>query len=142
MINNRRELYSWIEEDFMSYRMKHPLVARFTYGENWELFTYMCNLRFLEYYTNKPRKYPWDIILRGFYWLRHRRNCKRRDIFMSPNTFGAGCHLQHRGFRHILPGTKIGSNCEILPMVLMGKKRPDIKNCQIAISDNCYIGTE
>lgn len=29
----------------------------------------------------------------------------------------------------------------MLPMVLMGKKRPDIKQCPIVIGDNCYIGT-
>ena len=26
-------------------------------------------------------------------------------------------------------------------MVLMGKKRPDLNECQITIGDNCYIGT-
>lgn len=90
--------------------MQHPLAARFTYGENWELFAYMRNLRHLEYYTNKDSKKPWDITLRAYYWLRHRRNCKRMDVFMAPNTFGPGCHLQHRGFRHVLPGTRIGAN--------------------------------
>ncbi len=41
----------------------------------------------------------------------------------------------------MLNGTKIGSNCEILPLVLMGKKRPDLKEWQITIGDNCYIST-
>ncbi len=141
IIKTRQDLRSWLKNDFFSYRMQHPLAARFTYGENWELFSYIRNLRYLEYYSNKDNKKLWDIILRGYYWLKHRRNCKMMDIFMAPNTFGPGCHLQHRGFRHILPGTKIGANCEILPMVLMGKKRPDIKLCPITIGDNCYIGT-
>lgn len=141
MITTRREMKSWIHQDFESYNMEHPLAACFTFGENWELFTYMKNLRYLEYYMNKPKRYPWDRLLQGWHWLRHRRNCKRMDIFMAPNTFGPGCHLQHRGFRHILPGTKIGANCEILPMVLIGKKRPDLENWQITIGDNCYIST-
>lgn len=88
---------------------------------------------------NKPVHYPWDKLLQGWHWLRHRRNCKRMDIFMAPNTFGPGCHLQHRGFRHITSTTKIGANCEILPMVLLGKKKPDIDHAEIAIGDNCYI---
>ena len=82
---------------------------------------------------------PWDTLLRAYYWLRHRRNCKHLGIFIAPNSVGAGFHLQHRGFRHILPGTKIGKNCEMLPMVLIGKKRPDITDYQVTIGDNCYI---
>ncbi len=121
--------------------MTHPLAAKFTYGEHWELFSYVRNLRYLEYYTNKSKRYPLDRLLKGWHWLRHRRNCKRKDIFIAPNTFGSGCHLQHRGFRHILPGTKIGANCEVLPMVLIGKKRPNLKEWQITIGDNCYIST-
>lgn len=120
--------------------MQHPLAARFTYGENWELFSYMCNLRYLEYYTNKKQK-PWDRIFRGYYWLKHRKNCKKLDVFTAPNSVGPGFHLQHRGFRHILSGTKIGRNCEILPNVLMGKKRPDLIDYHIVIGNDCYIST-
>lgn len=138
-IVDKRQLCYWCRLDFESYEMQHPLIARFTYGENWELFSYMKNLRYLEYYMNKPVHYPWDKLLQGWHWLRHRRNCKRMDIFMAPNTFGPGCHLQHRGFRHITSTTKIGANCEILPMVLLGKKKPDIDHAEIAIGDNCYI---
>lgn len=119
--------------------MQHPMAARITYGENWELFTYMRNLRHLEYYTNKAHKMQWDKLLRGYYWLKHRRDCKHFGIFISPNCVGAGFHLQHRGFRHILSGTKIGKNCEILPMVLIGKKRPDLTDYHVNIGDNCYI---
>ena len=121
--------------------MQHPLAARFTYGENWELFSYMRNLRHLEYYTNKPHQMPWDKIIRAYYWLRHRKRCKILDIFIAPNSVGPGFHLQHRGFRHILSGTKIGKNCEILPLVLIGKKRPDITDFHVTIGDNCYIST-
>ena len=121
--------------------MDHPGAARFTYGENWELFSYMRNLRFLEYYINKPKQYPWDKILRGNRWIKHRRNCKLQDVYISPNTAGHGFHLVHRGFCHILTGSRIGANCEILPMVLIGKKRPDLEEWQITIGDNCYIST-
>ncbi len=141
MIQSRSDLHKYILADYKVLGMEHPVAARFTYGENWELFAYMRNLRNLEFYINKPNQYLWNKILRSWYWLKHRKNCKRMDIFMAPNTFGPGCHLQHRGFRHILPGTKIGANCEILPMVLVGKKSPNIKNCPIIIGDNCYIGT-
>lgn len=140
-ITNRKQLKIWIEADFLSYKMEHPLAARFTYGENWELYSYMRNLRHLEYYNNKSSKMPWDKLLSFYYWMKHRRNIKKMDISIAPNSVGPGFHLQHRGFRHILPETKIGENCEILPMVLIGKKTKGLKNVQISIGDNCYIST-
>lgn len=120
--------------------MRCPVAARFTYGENWELFSYMKNLRYLEYYMNKQQM-PWDKLLMAYHWLRHRRNCKQTQIFIAPNSVGPGFHLVHRGFRHILSGSRIGKNCEILPMVLMGKKSPDLTDYHITIGDNCYIST-
>lgn len=140
-IENKKQLKEWIEADYISFKMSHPLAARFTYGENWELFSYVRNLRYLEYYINKKNRQPLDFLLRAYYWLKHRRNCKIMDIYVSPNSVGPGFHLVHRGFRHILYGTKIGANCEILPLVLLGKKRPDLKEWQITIGDNCYIST-
>lgn len=139
-IRSRKQLKAWIKADFLSYKMHHPLAARLTYGENWELFAYMRNLRYLEYYTNK-KQMSWDRVLKAYYWLKHRRNCKKLDISIAPNSVGPGFHLQHRGFRHILPGTKIGKNCEMLPNVLIGKSRPDLVDYHIEIGDNCYIST-
>lgn len=57
--------------------MKHSVAARFTYGENWELFSYMRNLRHLEYYLNKDKKTPWDKLFIAYHWLKHRRNMKK-----------------------------------------------------------------
>ena len=133
-------LKEWIKEDYLSYEMKHPIAARFTYGENWEMFSYMKTLRYLEFYTNKGHSLL-DLLCRGWFWFKHRRNCKQTGIFIAPNTVGPGFHIQHRGFRHILPDTQIGSNCEILPMVLIGKKNKGLRNCRISIGNNCYIST-
>lgn len=135
-----RQLKYWLRCDYESYGMQHPWVARFTYGENWDLFAYLKNLRYLEYCTNK-KQYVWDRLFKMIFWLRHRRNCKRYEIFIGPNSVKAGFHLQHRGFRHITSSTKIGVNCEILPMVLIGKKRQDIECANVVVGDNCYIST-
>lgn len=119
--------------------MQHPLAARFTYGENWELFSYMRKLRYLEYYTNKSNQMPWDKALRACHWIIHRRNMKRMGISIDVNSVGPGFHLQYRGFRHILSGSKIGKNCEILPMVLIGKKQTGIIDYHVNIGENCDI---
>ena len=57
-----------------------------------------------------------------------------------PNTCQEGLLLPHPGFIRIGSFCKIGKNCTILPMVLMGKKKPGI-DCSIEIGDNCYIST-
>lgn len=133
----------WIRLDFESYEMQHPFAARFTYGENWELFSYMNNLRHLEYYTNKSNRYPWSIMLKAYYWLRHRRNIRRTLISIAPNCIGPGLHLVHRGFRRLGEADymQIGKNCTCLPNVLLGKKTPESKEEGFWIGDNCYIGT-
>jgi len=141
VILTKRDLHNWLRLDYLAYKMKHPVIARFTYGENWDLFSFLYNLRHLEYYMNKPNKYLWDKLIMIYYWLNHRRKCKRLDIYVAPNSIGPGCHFVHRGFRHILFGSKIGANCEILPMVLLGKKTPGMNQKGIEVGDNCYFGT-
>lgn len=138
MIENKQQLKQWIKEDFSSYKMAHPFAAYLTYGENWQLYSYMKNLRHLEYYTNKKQK-PWDKIFKFLHWLKHRKNCARMGIHIATNSVGPGFHLQHRGFRHLNSNVKIGKNCEILPMVLIGNKKPDCQGQPIIIGDNCYI---
>jgi serine O-acetyltransferase len=136
----------WIKADFDSYEMEHPLAARFTYGENWKLFAYMKNLRYMEWHINNVN--TGNVLIKFYHrtayalrWLRWRRMSKNLDVTISPNNVGPGFHLVHYGFRHILRGTKIGRNCTILPMVLLGKKNPNLAYWQIRIGDNCYIGT-
>ena len=141
MIQNKEDLKLYLKADFDSYKMQHPLAARFTYGENWELYSYMRNLRKLEFYTNKSEQRLWDKCFKVWHWILHRRNCKRMNIYITANSTGPGFHLQHRGFRRIGRDSHIGKNCEILPMVLLGKKKPILKQCPIVIGDNCYIGT-
>ena len=58
-----------------------------------------------------------------------------------PNTAGPGLHIVHPGFRRIDVMARIGKNCTVLPMVLLGKKRPEQRQSTISIGDNVYIGT-
>ena len=72
----------WIREDFESFHMTYPLISQFTYGENWVLFAYLRTLRHLEYYTNKQYR-PLDKLMYAYYWLKHRRDCKRMQLFIN-----------------------------------------------------------
>lgn len=141
-IMSRCQMEAWIAEDFKVLEMQHPLAARFTYGENWELFAYLKNLRHLEYYSNKRQK-PWDRCMRVYYWYKHRRNVKKTQISIMPNCAGPGLHLVHRGFRRLGESDymHIGHHCTCLPNVLFGKKTPGVEEKFFWIGDNCYIGT-
>lgn len=142
MITNRKELKEYLKRDLQVYEMKHPYAARFTYGENWEMFSYVKNLRYLEYYKNKKQK-VWDKFFYGLLWLKHRRYCKTTNITIAPNTCGPGLHLVHRGFRRFggADFMRIGCNITLLPMVLFGKKHPYVSTDNFIIGDNCYVGT-
>ena len=54
------------------------------------------------------------------------------------NVAGKGLHLIHPGFRYIMEHT-LGENCTVLPMVLVGKKRPGIQ-ARANIGNNVYLG--
>lgn len=140
MIRNRIDLKAYIKADYEKQGMTHPLFARITYGENYKMFSYLRNLRYLEYYQNK-KKLPWDFPLLAYRLLKHRRNCLKLQINLSPNTIGKGLNLVHPGFRRIGAYTQIGVNCTILPLVLIGKKSPTVNTDGFTIGDDCYIGT-
>ena len=143
-IIDKKTLKQWVRADFESYEMQHWILSRFTFGENWELFAYIKNLRYMEWHANVKCGIIlkiWHKMSYAFRQLRWRKMSKDLGLYIAPNTVAQGCHLVHRGFRHILTGTKIGTNCTILPMVLIGKKRPDLQDCRITIGDNCYIST-
>ena len=140
-IKTRQDLKEWIKADYKVCQIKHPFLARITFGENWELFAYLKNLRYLEYYINKKQGL-FDKLFRLWHWIIHRKNIKKMQIHIAPNCVGPGLHLVHRGFRRLGEKSymKIGANCTCLPMVLFGKKNPDSPEESFEIGDNCYIG--
>lgn len=120
-IKTRDDLKNWLKADFESYDFRHPILGKFTYGENSAMFGYMKILRHLEYYTNKQKR-PWDIFLKGYYLLKLRRKNLKMQLYIAPNTVGPGFNMVHHGYRRVDSVASVGKNCTILPMVLIGKK--------------------
>lgn len=141
MIQTKQELRQYIKADFEAQDMTHPLIARFTYSENWAMFKYMKTLRKLEYYENTSSNLIHKII-KSYYLFKHRRQSLKYNMYISPNVVGEGVKIIHPGFRRVgFAVKKIGKNCTILPMVLFGKKTPDVPLGCITVGDNCYFGT-
>lgn len=139
MIRNKQDLIEYIEADYKAFGFKHPFLAKFSFSENNTLFNYLKTLRYLEYYLNKRQKF-YDKFFRIYYLLKWRYLNKKYQIHITPNVVGKGIHLVHYGYRMIPAIKSIGDNCTILPMVLIGKKAPDVDNSQSKIGSNCYIG--
>ena len=73
------------------------------------------------------------------YYRKFHQLQQKTGLFIRPNTVGAGFCPLHPGFVRIGHYVRIGKNCTVLPMVLIGKRRSG--QCSITIGDNCYIGT-
>ncbi len=141
MIQNKKDLRRYIKADFEAQEMQHPMAARFTFGENWAMFEYIKTLRKLEYYKNTPPRFI-GRLLYAWYLLKHRRQCLKCDMYIYPNIVGEGFKIVHPGYRRVDNVVKsIGKNCTVLPMVLFGKKTPDVAYGCIEVGDNCYFGT-
>lgn len=100
----------------------------------------LYSLRFYEYYLNKPKRNLIEKIAALFWHFTFRNRQLKHSIFIEPNSVGKGLCLMHPGFRKIPETVQIGNYCTILPMVLIGKKKPGVQGKTI-IGDHCYIGT-
>lgn len=139
MIKTKSDLKRYIQADYNRQNMKHPIWARLTFGEHDLTRRYLKCLRNLEYYKNNKTGF-WNKLMYSFYFIKHRRNCINKGIYIMPNTCQEGLFLPHPGFIRIGSFCNIGKNCTILPMVLIGKKKPGIE-CNVVIGNNCYIST-
>lgn len=98
------------------------------------------SLRKYEYYLNLKKKSLFSKLALYFWHFIFRNRQLKHSIFIEPNRVGKGLCLMHPGFRKIPEFVKIGENCTILPMVLIGKRKPGIDGIAV-IGDNCYIST-
>lgn len=140
MIRTRQDLKEYLKADYSRQNMDHPFYSRITFGENWMLWSYIKNLRYLEYYKNN-RRGIWNKIMYSYHFLIHRRKSNKLGISVPPNTVGPGLFLVHPGFRRFGSYTHIGANLTCLPMVLFGSSRPGCSKENFIIGDNCYIST-
>lgn len=140
MIKSKDDLRLYLNKDFEANRVKDILIMKFTYSEIYPIYKLIKSLRYYEYYLNKKSN-KLDLLFKLWFGWSLRKNIHKTGIFVFPNTIDYGVSLMHPGFRRIDRFVKIGKNCTLLPMVLFGKKKPGIENCEIEIGDNCYIGT-
>lgn len=139
MINTKKDLWEYLEADKARYgRPYHLFKTWLMHGDDFHVRLFLVTLRHYEYYLNKKRTLL-DYIPFFFYKWNYHRLRQKANLHIYPNTTGSGFYPVHPGFRRIGQWVRIGKNCTILPMVLIGKKNPG--PCTMTIGDNCYIGT-
>jgi serine O-acetyltransferase len=127
------------KEDYKSYLTSDRLSLGVRNKRNWlmlnEIVTFQVRLRRLEYALN-CKKNLIRILFRKFLY---RRISIKLGISISPNTFGPGLSIAHRGTIVVNGGAKIGANCRLHTGVNIGTE-PGKSDAAPIIGDNCYIG--
>jgi len=100
-----------------------------------EVYLYEIRLRKLEFAQNCSSSFP-RILFRKYLY---RRTAIKMGFSISPNTFGPGLSIAHRGTIVVNGGAKIGANCRIHVDVNIGTEAGK-SDAAPSIGDNCYIG--
>lgn len=145
MIQSKEELKECLIEELGYY--KSPMIQFFRMlkmlvcgNEQLPKHEVLYSLRKYEFYANKTRCNFFEKMEKCFWHFVFRNRQLKHSIFIEPNCVGKGLCLMHPGFRKIPETAQLGERCTILPMVLIGKKKPGVQGKAI-IGDNCYIGT-
>ena len=130
-INSKKDLYDFIDSDARSLGLESDR-KWITFNE---IFTFQKRLRHLEFALNCSKN-PLRILYRRFLY---RRISIKLGISISPNTFGPGLSIAHRGTIVVNGGARIGANCRLHTGVNIGTE-PGKSDAAPTIGNNCYIG--
>ena len=100
-----------------------------------DIFIFEARLRKLEFALNCSKN-PIRILFRKILF---RRISVKLGYSISPNTFGPGLSIAHRGTIVVNGGARIGANCRIHVDVNIGTEAGKAFAAP-TIGDNCYIG--
>lgn len=130
-IESHKDYMMYREADRLSLQLSGTKLSNLTN----EILRFEIRLRKLEYALNCSR--PKLLV----YWRKflYRKTSIRLGFSISPNTFGPGLSIAHRGTIVVNGGARIGANCRIHVDVNIGTEAGKSNSAPI-ISDNCYIG--
>jgi serine O-acetyltransferase len=100
-----------------------------------DVYRFEARLRKLEFVLNCQFPFPFIWLARFLLW----RSSSRMGFSISPNTFGPGLSIAHRGTLIVNGGARIGANCRIHPGVTIGT-RAGANSEAPEIGDDCYLG--
>jgi len=139
MIHSKEDLRAYLKADQQAYgHPNHLFIKWLTRSDEYYIRAFMVALRHYEYWLNKKRNML-EQIPYLFWWWNYRRLKLKSELFIYPNVVGPGFFPVHAGFRRFGKYVKLGKNCSVLPMVVIGKNHPG--PCYFEIGDNCLVNT-
>lgn len=131
MIFSKKDYCAYISADRISLGVSRDFFARLTN----DIYRFQVRLRKLELALNCKRNL-FTIVFRKYLF---RKISIKLGFSISPNTFGPGLSIAHRGTIVVNGGARIGANCRIHVDVNIGTEAGK-SNAAPSIGDNCYIG--
>ena len=131
MISSKSDYLKYVEADRISLDItkKYPAVLIN------DIYRFQIKLRKMELALNCSRN-PLRILWRRFLF---KRSSVKLGFSISPNTFGPGLSIAHRGTIIVNGGARIGANCRIHVDVNIGTEAGK-SSAAPKIGNNCYIG--
>lgn len=141
-MKSKKDLYDIINKDSRHYssvigpkRRWHQLHVN-PISDQWYIWRYIKTLRICEYHINKGGFI--HELLKLWHLYRLRRISRITGFQIPPNTIGSGLTIWHWGPIIVNPAARIGMNCVLNPMAVIGHKNPGEPAPQIG--DNVFIG--
>ena len=131
MISSKSDFLNFLEADRISLGISKKYPEVFTN----DIYRFQIQLRRLELALNCSRN-PLSILWRRFFF---KRISAKLGFSISPNTFGPGLSIAHRGTIVVNGGARIGANCRIHVDVNIGTEAGK-SSAAPKIGNNCYIG--
>jgi serine O-acetyltransferase len=131
MIKSKSDLHVYCEADRRSLGFAGKSFSVFIN----DIYIFQMRMRKLEFALNCGK----NPIKRLYRKILFRKSSVKLGFSISPNTFGPGLSIAHRGTIVVNGGARIGANCRIHIDVNIGTEagKPDSAP---SIGDNCYIG--
>ena len=134
MIRSKQDLERYLRQDQIALGKKNQRRPSRLGDEVWR---FQILMRRTEYHVNTA-KGPAGRLLSQWYRLRYHRYCVKMGFHVPLNIFEEGLSIAHYGALVVNSKARVGKNCRIHAMVVIGATNGD--PAAPVIGDNVYIG--
>lgn len=126
VIKTRKELREFLKSDKEIYirpSLKKRLTDIFLVRENYQLYRFVKDMRYTQYYTTNMRKSIFYKLMYLYYSRRYNKKCIKYGLMIGPMAFDKGLCIYHMGNIVINNLCSIGRNCKLHGSNCIGNSR-------------------